>query len=215
MNHLFIKEIKYKPPVSLVEAGYVLEKQANANLINIISWPEFPYLPKVSFRIGHIRKEIWLKFYVTEKFIRARETKTNGQVYKDSCVEFFISLDKLNYYNFEFSCIGTAHLAYGKGRSKREFVPPRIVEEIEIQSSLGNLPFEERAGEFEWEMMVRIPLKCFTFNKLESFSGIKAKANFQKCGDETSELHYVTWNPIITEKPDYHRPEFFGDVFFE
>ncbi|HPH75320.1 MAG TPA: carbohydrate-binding family 9-like protein, partial [Bacteroidales bacterium] len=26
--------------------------------------------------------------------------------------------------------------------------------------------------------------------------------------------HFVTWNPVGTEKPDYHRPEFFGILKF-
>ena len=63
--------------------------------------------------------------------------------------------------------------------------------------------------------MIRIPAECFAYNKIKSFEGKKATANFYKCGEETSEPHYVTWNPIGSENPDYHRPEFFGKVLFE
>ena len=154
MKELFIKEINRKKVSTLAEADHLLETQTVTNSIDTINWKDFSYLPNVKFRIGHVKNEIWLKFYVSEKHILARETKTNGEVYKDSCVEFFISVDNNNYYNFEFSCIGTIHLAHGESRNNRKFVDPAIVEKIKIVSSLGNQPFEEKSGNFEWEMMI-------------------------------------------------------------
>ena len=215
MNHLFVKKINAKKSVSFAEAESLLEKQTITNPVQVLNWEEFSYQPKVYFRIGHISNEIWLKYYVEEKHIRAVETRTNGEVYKDSCVEFFISPDGENYYNFEFSCIGTIHLAFGSGRGNRKFVEPATVEKIEIKSTLGNKPFEAKSGDYEWEMMIRIPIESFAYSNLESFNELKAAANFYKCGDETAVPHFVTWNPVKTESPDYHRPEFFGKVSFE
>jgi hypothetical protein len=214
MKNLFIKKLVSNTR-NIEEAAHLLETKAVTNLIDILNWDDFPYKPNVQFRIAHTGKEIWLKYYVNEKHILAKETRTNGDVYKDSTVEFFVSFDKKNYYNFEFSCIGTIHLAYGPGRQNRKFIAPETVEKIEIQSTLGNQPFEEKSGNFEWEMMIRIPLVCFAFDTLKTLNGIKATANFYKCGDETKEPHYITWNPIQTKNPDYHRPEFFGNVEFE
>lgn len=216
MNQLFVKKINAKKSVSFAEAENLLEKQAVTHPIQILNWAAFNYLPKVNFRIGHIGNEIWLKYYVTEKHLRARETRTNGDVYKDSCVEFFISPDgDVNYYNFEFNCIGTIHLAYGPGRENRKFVDPSILEKVEIKSSLGGAPFNDKSGNFEWEMMIRIPIEAFAYSNLKTFDGLKATANFYKSGDETAVAHYVTWNPIKTENPDYHRPEYFGKITFE
>ncbi len=93
MNHLFVKKINAKKSVSFAEAESLLEKQTITNPVQVLNWEEFSYQPKVYFRIGHISNEIWLKYYVEEKHIRAVETRTNGEVYKDSCVEFFISPD--------------------------------------------------------------------------------------------------------------------------
>lgn len=215
MNQLFVKEIKTEKPVGLSEAGHLLENHSITFPVQVINWKEFSYKPQVNFRIAHVKNEIWLKYYVKEKHIRAKETRTNGDVYKDSCVEFFISPEGKEYYNFEFSCIGTTHLAFGEGRHNRKFVPPETVEKIEIKSSLGNQPFDNKSGNFEWEMMIRIPIETFAYSNLKTFKGLKAKANFYKCGEETAETHYVTWNPIEIENPDYHRPEFFGKVEFE
>jgi hypothetical protein len=215
MEQLFIKKIKTQKSVNLSKAENLLEQQSVTNTINNLNWADFQYKPTVRFRIGHVDDEIWLKYYVKEKHIKAMETRTNGNVYKDSCVEFFISFDGQNYYNLEINCIGTIHLAYGTGRHGRNFVDPSIIEKIETRSSLGDKPFEEKSGNFEWEIMVRIPIECFTFSKLSSLKNRDANANFYKCGDDTSEPHYITWNPVKTENPDYHRPEFFGKVHFE
>lgn len=215
MKELFIKNIKLKKKVSLVEADHLLETQTVTNLIDKVNWEAFPYRPGLKFRIGHVGNEIWLKFYVNEKNILAQETRTNGDVYKDSTVEFFISLDGKNYYNFEFNCIGTIHIGYGPGRGNRKPITPKVAELIEIESTLGNQPFAEKSGNFNWEMMIRIPLATFEFDTLKTLSGLKARANFYKCGDETSDPHFVTWNAIGTESPDYHCPEYFGKVEFE
>jgi hypothetical protein len=215
MEQLYIKEIVTDMPVTFSKAENLLEKYSITHSISSLNWNEFPYKPSVNFRIAHVKNEIWLKYYVKEKHILALETKVNGDVYKDSCVEFFISPDKQNYYNFEINCIGTIHLAYGSGRHNRKFVDPALIQKITTSSSLGGRPFEERTGNFEWEIMIRIPVECFAFSKLNTFKGLKATANFYKCGDGTSEPHYISWNPVKTDNPDYHRPEYFGNIYFE
>lgn len=215
MKNLPVKKINLTEPVSLHEAAQLLENSTDIEVLDILNWEEaFPYKPRVEFRIAHTGNEIWLKFYVWEKNILAQETQTNGQVHKDSAVEFFVSLDGENYYNFEFNCIGTAHVANGPTIHKRTFLLPEVIQQIDIESSLGNAPFKERSGNFSWEMMICIPIQCFAFDKLESFNGLEATANFYKCGDATSDPHFVSWNRIKTESPAFHQPEFFGKLKF-
>ncbi|MCY1719202.1 carbohydrate-binding family 9-like protein [Prolixibacteraceae bacterium Z1-6] len=216
MKNLFIKKLECKKPVSIEEVAHLLTTKTVTIPIDVLNWEKaFPYKPDLKFRIGHTGDEIWLTYYVKEKNILAKETRINGDVYKDSTVEFFISVDGKNYYNFEFNCIGTPHVAHGPGRGNRTFVKPETVQTIQIKSTLGNQPFDEKSGNFEWEMTIRIPITCFAFDSIKSLDGLKATANFYKCGDETSDPHFVSWNPIKTENPDYHCPQFFGKVEFE
>lgn len=215
MKDLFVKKIELSKKVDINEAAHILEKKAVTNPIDILNWEDYPYRPDLKFRIGHTDNEIWLKYYVKEAHILAQETNINGAVHKDSCAEFFISVDGKNFYNLEINCIGTIHLAHGPDRNKRKFVDPKTIEKIEVISTLGKEPFEERSGNFEWEMMIRFPVECFAFDKINVLGGQKATANFYKCGDDTTKPHFVTWNPVGTENPDYHRPEFFGNVEFE
>ncbi|WP_297090422.1 carbohydrate-binding family 9-like protein [uncultured Draconibacterium sp.] len=216
MKNLIVKKIATNNTLSIAEAAKLLEKYTSLEDIATLNWKNtFPYRPKIQFRMAHTGNEIWLKFYVREKNILAETTQINGDVYKDSTVEFFISFDNLNYYNFEFNCIGTPHIAYGLGRGQRTFILPETIRKIKIESSLGTQPFKEKSGDFLWEMMICIPIQCFAFDKITSLDGLQATANFYKCGDATSDPHFVTWNPIETKNPDYHRPEYFGKIIFE
>ena len=215
MKPLIIKRLKHEQPVSISDIDACLETETPEIPVALINWAEHPYCPKVSVRIGHFQTVLWLKFHVVEDRIRALETRTHGEVYKDSCVEFFISFDRTNYYNFEFNCIGTPHLAYGPGREDRKFVPLPLMEHMAIHASLGPQPFEEKSGTFDWTLTVRVPVACLAFDKMTSLSGLQASANFYKTGSGLSVPHYLSWKPISTPHPDFHRPEFFGDVTFE
>ena len=216
MKKLIIKEIQHKGALDLDQAEQLLEKSTQLQIIETINWSEYSYKPEVKFKIAYCQDQILLKYYVNEENIMAKETRFNGDVYKDSCVEFFISTKgNETYYNFEFSCIGIPHVGYGPERTGRVLTNPEILKLIKVRSSLGNQPFEEKTGGHQWEMMIIIPAVCLSHDKELVFKGLKANANFYKCGDETSKPHYVTWNPIGTKTPDYHQPSYFGELSFE
>ena len=40
------------------------------------------------------------------------------------------------------------------------------------------------------------------------------RANFYKCGDLTKHEHYISWNSVECEEPDFHRPEYFCELIF-
>ena len=214
---LKVKEIKYADNIDLNVVSRLLEEHSEKNKIAILNWDSFSYLPLVEFRIARHENNLWIKFYVSEENILAQFTKPNSSTHKDSCVEFFVEpVQNGNYYNFEFNCIGTTHLAYGPDRHDRKFVDPKIIQEkIQIKSSLGDQPFEERGGGHNWEMTIIIPADVFVFSNTIELSDLTAKANFYKCGDATSKKHYVSWNPVGTERPDFHRAEFFGTLVFD
>ncbi|MDZ7636135.1 MAG: carbohydrate-binding family 9-like protein [Bacteroidales bacterium] len=69
----------------------------------------------------------------------------------------------------------------------------------------GNL-FREISGDIRWSLAVAIPLKTFFRQKIDTLAGRSFKAKFCKCGDKLSNPQIVTWKPVGTEKPDYHRP---------
>ncbi len=216
MNNLQIKEIKSDSVPDLELAEKLLESQAEFQILETINWIEYPYKPEVKFKIAYFQDKIFLKYHVTEESIKAKASNINDDVYKDSCVEFFISTKSDgSYYNFEFSCIGIPKASYGYGRHERKDIDPDILKLIQVRSSLGDQAFEEKTGGHSWELMLLIPVECLVNDEDLQLDGLLARANFYKCGDETVKPHFVSWNPIGTENPDFHQPEYFGELSFE
>lgn len=215
MKSIQVTRVTEGEMVTLKNVSLLLENLSEIHKIECLNWKEFPGKPKVEFRIGHSGDRLFLKFYVTENSVRALETAINGDVYKDSCVEFFLSADGANYYNFEFSCIGTPHVAWGCGRHNRLKISPEVISKLQIKSSLGIEPFDSRSGVYVWELVVIIPASCMVHDPGLTFTGLSATANFYKCGDNLPEPHFLTWNPVKTPNPDFHQISHFGKIDFE
>ena len=119
------------------------------------------------------------------------------------------------YYNLECNCIATILLAAGSERNNREMAPSEITDQVKRWASLGRETFEEKIGECTWEVALLIPYKVFFKPAITGLDGMSIRANFYKCGDELQKPHFLSWNPIKIEKPDFHRPDFFGLLEFE
>jgi hypothetical protein len=152
---------------------------------------------------------------VLEKHTQATYRQNNSPVSKDSCVEFFISLDAgHDYYNFQFNCIGTCKAGFGtKNRTERNYLPDDIIDRINRQA-LIKTGGQYNRGLIAWELTVAIPLEAFCYDSIASFKGLKSRPNFYKCADNLPEPHFIMWNEVKAEKPDFDLPEFFGRVHF-
>jgi hypothetical protein len=198
------------------DVSTALDKLGDGYAIDKVNWPGYDYRPKVRFNIGYGEKEIYIKYYVHEQYVMAEKDKSNQSVCEDSCVEFFVSPDSDGiYYNFEFNPIGTCLEGKGHGRADSRVVDPEYISKIRRLSTLGNQPFGEKTGDQYWELTVAIPLEAFAGKDIRDLAGKTFKANFYKCGDKLTKPHYLTWNPVETDHPDYHRPEYFGSITFE
>ena len=138
---------------------------------------------------------------------RAVNTAQDSSVWEDSCLEFFFMPDGGDrYFNFEINPNGCLYIEFGHNRSDR-FVLYRsdIPDRFDIRTA---------RTEDGWEIFYQIPLEFIRLFYPEfEFSGA-LRANVYKCGDQTVKSHYLSWNPITSEKPDFHRPEDFGIMHF-
>ncbi len=208
-----LKTDNANPPMAEVTAR--LDELGEGHLIETVNWESFPYKPEVRFNIAWGDKEIYIKYYVREAHVKAEKSRTNEMVCEDSCVEFFVApSDDGIYYNFEFNPIGTALLGSGHGRHDSTRADASVVEGIRRLTTMGDEPFSEISGDISWSLTLAIPLKSFFRHDIDTLAGRSFRANFYKCGDKLSNPHFVTWNPVGTEKPDYHRPEYFGILKF-
>lgn len=184
------------------------------------NWPgEYPYSPSANFSAAHDGDSLYIRFRVIEDSTAALVDEDNGPVWTDSCVEFFISFDDTGYYNFEFNAIGKALLAFRKDKPSPVTASDQVMALIERDSTLGGKPFAERFAknmdEGNWELNVRIPKEAFFMHRFDTLSGLTARGNFYKCGDNLSKPHFLSWSPIDNPTPNFHLPEFFGDLYFE
>ena len=181
------------------------------------NWPaEYPYAPHVEFRMFHTGRLLMLRFDVVEQCTAAAAAEDNGPVWQDSCVEFFIAVDDGGYYNFEVNCIGTLLLAHRRER-KVDVVhaAPEVLSLVRRIPTLPRTTFVERQGDNRWSMTVVIPADALFRHSFATWDGVEARMNLYKCGDNLSRPHFLSWSPISTPAPDFHRPEFFKPVRFE
>lgn len=182
-----------------------------------VNWvKEYPYHPEVNVKLWHNNTSLFVQYEVNEEYVAALTSKDNGEVWKDSCVEFFISFDNNGYYNIESNCIGKILMSHRQGRKINvEYATPEILGSIKRNSSLGNKTFKCRKDSEPWKLTLQIPVTAFFKHKLNGLEGVNARFNIYKCGDNLPNPHFVSLFPISTAHPDFHCPEFFGDISFE
>lgn len=206
----FVNRIDLHTPVETV-AEWIDQFERHA--IDTTPWPAFPYKPRVSFSLGYCHQYVLIKYYVAEQHVRAQYIEANDPVYKDSCVEFFISFqEEKSYYNFEFNCKGTCRAGYGSGSTDRKLLPGEVIRNIKRHAVLR--PSTNGAKEIHWELTVLIPFEVFLFHDLTSLTGTSSRVNFYKCGDDLPMPHFLAWNNIVSPVPDFHQPEYFGRIQF-
>lgn len=175
-------------------------------------WGSYINKPEVKFVIGHSGRAILLKYEVSEKSIAALHRMPNQPVYKDSCVEFFIAFNRdSEYYNFEFNCVGTCLAGFGPGRDSRELLPVELIKKIKVRSVIRSA---QPDGFINWDLTLMIPLEVLLKHQFGSLEGQSCRVNFYKCGDDLPEPHFLAWNNIIYEEPNFHLPGFFGNGSF-
>lgn len=185
--------------------------------IDQVNWPEdWPEKPEVTVEVSNSHEWLLLKWHVRGEQLRAVTTEDQGPVWEDSCVEFFCQVPgDAHYMNFECNCIGSMVGSRRLGRAEDvQPLPPEEMARIERKCTFPREAFEEKDGLFEWEVEERIPLDLIFRDRKPVFPQV-LKANFYKCADKTKKPHFVSWRPIGLPKPDFHCPQFFGEIILK
>ena len=149
-----------------------------------------------------------LRLRAAERDIRAEERGLLGMPCRDSCLEFFLSPAEgdARYLNIEMNPNCCLYFGIGTGRDD-------LVRLLPTQG-VGALNAHCTRSETGWDLYYSLP-----FSLLRLFfpafhpHGIM-RGNFYKCGDLTQQEHYLAWNRVACAEPDFHRPEFFGELVF-
>ncbi len=185
---------------------------------NIGENPKF--LPTTVVKMLYDDENIYIIFHVNEKYIKAVGTQINDYVFRDSAVEFFFTPSNNiseGYFNLEINCIGTPYFKH-QIRFKENVIDidTNDIKKIEIAHTLlGAIP-EEIHKLTKWTLECKIPISILKkYVKVNSPAhGVIWRANFYKTADATSNPHYITWNKIKSENPNFHLPIFFGTIKF-
>lgn len=92
----------------------------------------------------------------------------------------------------------------------RKSLSDESLSKIKRRSSLGSEPFPERSNpESEWVLLVLIPKEVLEIEQNISLNDVELKGNIYKCGDELTCPHWISLFPIVTDRPAFHKPEYF------
>jgi len=162
-------------------------------------------------------------FHVEDRYVCCVHMAYMDEVYKDSCVEFFIKPRQgRGYFNFEFNCGGALRAGYiiDSTRTDDGFkewipIPEKDGAMISVIPSLSAVIDPEIREPVTWTLSFFIP-----FALLEKYSGPLGRiagqtwhGNFYKCADASSHPHWVSWAPL--DSRNFHLPHCFGAISFE
>ena len=190
---------------ALLQALSALEKHE----IGCVNWAEYPYKPSVHFSMAHSDKAVAVMFEVSEDHVRAVAMENNGPVWEDSCVEFFVQApDGKHYTNFEMNCAGTMLAALRTSRHDPEKFTQEQFAPIRRITSLPHEQVDSRAEGQSWWAIEVIPFEAFGYSERPE----ALRANIYKCGDKCDQPHFLSWSPIDLPTPNFHCPDYFGDI---
>lgn len=161
--------------------------------------------PMVTAEFSQTTNSVVVKFTVEEPLdcYRAAVQEDNGRSWEDSCVEIFLQnpANPAEYFNFETTSRGFVLAARGIDRNNRQTLPLNTIAKIKRS---GTTPCIQDDSVY-WTMTIEIPAEIFGIKSFQA----PLRGNLYKCADKANKPHYLSAFRIETEKPDFHRPEFF------
>lgn len=171
---------------------------------------EKPYRPDTFFKMGILDGNITAILKCYEKSPRAVFEDRDDPIYRDSCLEFFVSPVSFRdeYINVECNSKGAFLCEYGKGKYDRQFISKLTKLSPRVEPFFG----EDEEGSF-WGVRITLTkafiADLFGVSEKEIVFDI-VKANFYKCGDDCEVPHYLAFSPVTTLPPGFHNPECFA-----
>jgi hypothetical protein len=178
------------------------------------------FRPTVHAKMMYDEDNVYVIFLVNDCFVRSIIEEYNGPVSTEACVEFFFSPDTSlaeRYFNLEINAGGTPLMSYHNFQNKEyQAFSVEDLKKIEIAHSLPKKVDPEIVTPIDWTVEFKLPLSV-----LEKFSsvlrpkpGVTWRANFYKTASKSSNPHYITWSLVENLVPNFHLPQFFGQLKF-
>ena len=161
-------------------------------------------------------------FDVLEDGPRSLRTGRNAPVYKDSCVEFFVTPDPAGgYFNFEWNAGGHTlagfvadHTRTPDGIRGMTLLKAEFLDEVRVRSTQPPVFDHTGLGETRWRLSFSIPFALLArFVRFRTpVSGTTWRCNFYKCGDDTASPHWASFAEL--PEKNFHLPDKFAFLEF-
>lgn len=174
-------------------------------------WDVNGYQPYVEYLLDVDDTGFCMEIRVEEVDPLREKTEHQTMVCEDSCVEWFANFlpEKCDrYFNFEINANGKAYASFRKDRYEYVMLTEEEIAALEIRVQIA---------ETSWKVQYHVPFTLIAayVPGYQFTEGMRIRTNFYKCGDHTKYPHYGIWNESPLEQPDYHRPEYFGDLYLD
>ena len=179
--------------------------------------------PRTAVKVQHSDAGLHVHFRVSDRHVRVAHVGFQAEVYKDSCVEFFVRPGGTGgYLNFEMNAGGSLQVSYiedwtrtPEGFRRARALKPKWNGRIPRVHDLPERIDPEIAHPVTWSLQYTIPWSLFldVTGHGRPGAGEAWTGNFYKCGDETSHPHWAAWSPIGGVL-NFHAPESFGRLVF-
>jgi hypothetical protein len=147
---------------------------------------------------------IYVRMFANETEIRRELTGVLDSVCDDSCLEFFLQpTETVSYINVEMNPNCAVFLGFGSCLENLIRLIPEDWDPLQPTAEVG---------EDHWSITYRVPVSMIRqfYPTFEPKSGLRMKGNFYKCGDSTSNPHFISWNKVGCDTPAFHAPAYFG-----
>ena len=168
-------------------------------------WDASGYCPEARAYVTYDGEGLHALLCACESTISAEVKEFNGDVCRDSCLEFFLQPfeDDARYINIEVNAAGTALIGIGADRFDRVC--------LEKQPEGMNICASRHRGGW-WAVAYDLPFALIEeLYGRHPMQGDVMRGNFYKC-DETIHPHFGSWAPIMNAFPDFHLSRYFGKL---
>ncbi len=158
-------------------------------------------------------KFLYLSFVCQDKHIWADHYDTNSATYNDDTVELFWNPnpeEQNTYYQFEINCIGNLLSVWKTASNPR----PTIMVPHISQRIYGTV---NKDTDFDSHWVMEIAIRFSDYPEISKrevpLPGDMWRIGLNRCGGKTN-AQYSQWSPSQTARPNFHRPDDFGRLYF-
>jgi hypothetical protein len=221
-NFYSIHRTELPPPLDANKSN-LLWQQAEETRVCHFHPASSDHRPITQARLLYDDRNLYVQFFVHDRYVVCQGTRYQDPVCRDSCVEFFVQpRASSGYFNFEVNCGGTLLLYYIEdptrtpdGFVRYTRVSPELGGRVRICHSMPPVVLPEQPGPVDWQIGYQIPwdvLEAYV-GPLGALPGQEWQGNFYKCADESSHPHWACWSPI-GEELNFHQPRYFAPLRF-